>query len=140
MIRKAEEADIVHIHALCGELEACDFPCEPFAEICRDILHDGSHVILVYEEEGTVCGFLHMRMEYQLHHCARIAEILELDVAENMRSQGIGRQLFQAACSLAAEEKCVQINLVSSTGRKDAHRFYETKGMVRTHYGFTMPL
>ena len=140
MIRKALETDIADIHALCEELEECVFPPETFSWICRGILANNDHVVLVYEDEGTACGFLHMRMEYQMHHCARIAEILELDVRAERRSEGIGKELFLAACEQAKREGCVQIELVSNRRRTDAHRFYETKGMVRTHYGFTMPL
>ena len=140
MIRQAAETDIDDILSLCEELEECVFPADVFSHIYKNILENKDHVVLLYEEEGSVCGFLHMRMEYQMHHCARIAEILELDVRAERRSEGIGKELFTAACEQARREDCVQIELVSNRRRADAHRFYETKGMVRTHYGFTMPL
>ncbi|MBR4446583.1 MAG: GNAT family N-acetyltransferase [Solobacterium sp.] len=140
MIKEAAMSDRDVIRALVEELEECSFPEERFECILEGILQNPDHVVLLYEKENEICAVLHMRMEYQLHHCARIAEVLELDVKDSRRNEGIGRQMFQEACVRAKEAGCVQIELVSNRRRHDAHRFYEEKGMVRSHYGFTMPL
>lgn len=72
-------------------------------------------------------------MEDQLHHCARIAEIMELAVEEGCRGRGIGTVLFDRACALSAQAGCVQIELSCSCARHDAHRFYARKGMCLSH-------
>ena len=69
----------------------------------------------------------------QLHHCARIAEIMELAVEEGCRGRGIGTVLFDRACALSAQAGCVQIELSCSCARHDAHRFYARKGMCLSH-------
>ena len=104
------------------------------------VANDPRFHAFVCENGGMVLAFINLRIDYQIHHAAKVAEIMELVTKEDCRGQGIGRELFRHACQFAREEGCVQIELNSSFRRTDAHRFYETKGMVRTHYGFTMPL
>ena len=85
-------------------------------------------------------GCLQMRLEEQLHHCAEVAEILELAVSPDCRFRGLGRALFTAAGLIALEKGCVQLHLSSGRRREGAHLFYERLGMAQTHAGFTMEL
>ncbi|MBQ8515451.1 MAG: GNAT family N-acetyltransferase [Ruminococcus sp.] len=101
---------------------------------------DQNHVILVAELNGQVVGTLHMRMEYQLHHAARIAEIMELAVLDGFRSQGIGRQLLAAASETARKCLCEQLEVGSHKKRVCAHRFYQRESMKKTHDKFTLRL
>ena len=140
MIRYAEDYDIPTLCSLTDILENCTFPEEELEDLFRKLIPQPGHCFLVWEEDGEVTAFLHMRCEAQIHHCREIAEILELVVHPLFRSRTIGTQLFERACEEARKRHCAEINLVSSFPRKDAHRFYEEKGMARTHFGFTMPL
>ena len=65
---------------------------------------------------------------------------MELVTEEDCRGSGIGRELFRHVCEYAKEEGCIQIELNSSMRRTDAHHFYETNGMRKDHFNFTMPL
>ena len=87
-----------------------------------------------------VVAFINLRYEDQLHHAARIAEVLELVVDPAQRSQGIGGRLFDYACGQARAHGCQQIELTTNQLRHDAHRFYARKGMLNSHYKFTLPL
>ena len=92
------------------------------------------------ESDGEAAGRLQMRLEEQLHHCAEVAEILELAVSPDCRSRGLGRALLTAAGEIAHERGCVQLQLSSGRRREEAHLFYGRLGMVQTHAGFTMEL
>ena len=88
MIRRAVQADLPEIYQLICALEETAFPKEIFTWGYDAILANSSHLLLVAEEQGKVQGVLHLRMEFQLHHCDRIAEIMELIVSPAARSKG----------------------------------------------------
>ena len=95
---------------------------------------------LVCEEDGKLLSVLNMRMEQQLHHAARIAEIMEFAVDPACRSRGIGKEMFARACADARAAGCVQIELATNQRRTGAHHFYAREGMRCSHYSFTLPL
>lgn len=141
MLRKALSKDEKAVYALICDMEQSRLDEAAFHEIFREQLESPAYCALVYETEkdGTV-GFLNLRMERQLHHCGRIAEVMELAVAEAYRSRGIGRELFREACRLAREQGCMQVEVCCNRLRLDAHRFYEREGMKKYHFKLTMNL
>lgn len=140
MYRKASEEDCEQVYALICGLEEQRFPFGRFSAIYREQLGDSRHYCLVCEREQRVIGVLNMRLEEQLHHCERIAEIMEFAVDSAYRSQGIGTDMFAAACRIARDFGCVQIELDTNQRRTDAHRFYTRMGMRNTHFMFTKVL
>lgn len=140
MKRKCEERDVKEIKQLIDLLENRCFDEETFQRIYMKQLNDESYACFVYEHDGKILGCLNMRMEEQLHHCSKVAQILEFCVSEESRSEGIGRQLFQYALSYAKENGCEQIELETSLWRKRAHAFYEREGMIFDHAYYTMKL
>lgn len=140
MIRAAREEDGTQVYALICALEQTALPPEPFAAIYQEQLAAPGFCCLVWEDGGAVTGVLNLRMERQLHHAARIAEVLELVVAPSCRGQGIGKALLARACETARAEGCVQLELSTNCLRTGAHRFYEREGMRCFHKKFTLPL
>lgn len=49
---------------------------------------------MIGEIEGRTVAFLHLRVEGQLHHAAKIAEILEFDVERSHRGRNLGQQFL----------------------------------------------
>lgn len=141
MLRKAIPGDEKAAYGLICDMEQTELERAAFHEIFREQLESPAYCPLVYEteESGTV-GFLNLRMESQLHHCGRIAEVMELAVAEGHRSRGIGRELFREACRQAKARGCMQIEVCCNRLRLDAHRFYEREGMKKYHFKLTMNL
>lgn len=90
--------------------------------------------------DGRVLGMLNLRLEWQLHHAARIAEVMELVVVPEARSRGVGALLFRAACEHARADGCVQVEVACNKLREGAHRFYAREGMRNFHDKLTMPL
>lgn len=140
VIRSAKPADLWPVKHLIEVLEETVFDEREFTAAFDAQLLDPHWHCFVCEAGGKIAALLNMRIDYQIHHAAKVAEILELVVEEDCRGQSIGRELFAHACEFAREEGCVQIELCSSMRRTDAHRFYEREGMRKDHFNFTMPL
>ncbi len=140
MIRLAVSADQLEIYSLICALEETSFPQEMFAWGFYTMLSSASHLLLVAEEEGQIIGLLHLRMEFQLHHCGTVAEIIELIVSREVRSKGIGAALLKAAREQAIQHHCIQFEVTSNQKRKQAHRFYQREGLEQTHIKMTEAL
>lgn len=137
-IRLARPEDMRAAYALICDMEGEALDKEIFRRIYEAGLRNPDTPSLVAEGNGEAVGFLHLRMEEQLHHCAKIAEIMELAVRADVRSQGVGAKLFQAAVNLAQERGCAGIELASNRKRERAHAFYLRQGMCMTHVKLTM--
>jgi PhnO protein len=141
MIRRAGLEDVSDVYHLIGILEEQEtFDRDAFSEVYAGQLASERHICLLYEEDGIVKGLLNMRIEAQLHHRRRTAQITELIVAPPYRDRGIGTELFRTAEKTAEAHDCERIELETSLWRKKAHAFYERMGMVPDHYFFTKNL
>ncbi len=140
MIRLANRGDLNGIYRLICEMEQSELDYKSFEGIFYSQLESACYSCWVWEEKGIVAGCLNLRMERQLHHTARVAEIMELAVMSGCRSRGIGKQLFDYACLEAKREGCVQVEVCCNLLRERAHAFYQRQGMNRFHYKFSMPL
>ena len=140
LIRKAELQDVRAVYALICELEERDLPLLEFENIFGSLLKLPEHFLMIGEIEGRTVAFLHLRVEGQLHHAAKIAEILEFDVERSHRGRNLGQQFFAYAEKLARDNGCIQFELSSNMLREKAHCFYERQGMHKFHYKFALPL
>lgn len=140
MFRKAMLDDGKRVYQLICDMEKTELPYDPFIRIFRRQLEDPRYYCLLMEKEGRVIGELNLRFEEQLHHCNRIAEILEFTVDEAWRNRGIGKEMLEEACRIAESAGCVQIEVACNQLRTDTHRFYLREGMHNFHYKFTKPL
>lgn len=138
--RPAAAADCEAVHRLICELEGETLPFADFARIFAEQLADPHYCCLLCDSGREIAGLLNLRMESQLHHAAKVAEILELAVTAAFRSQGIGKMLMAAACRTAKEAGCVRLEAACSRNRPGAHRFYLREGFADTHRRFSMPL
>lgn len=140
MIRNACENDCERIYDLICEMrgEKLDFPM--FAKIYSFQIHNDNYAHFVYEHNGEVVGIIAIRLEYQLHHAARVAEIMELAVKDGFRSQGIGKRLFTVAREYSIANNAVILEVASGKARTGAHCFYEKNGMTVSHFKMTVSL
>ncbi len=140
MIRQAVRADLPAVYQLICALEKTAFPEKQFEREFHIMMADLDHMILVAETESRVVGVLHLRMEFQLHHCGKVAEILELVVNAEYRSHGIGKQLLTAAETVAKKNHCQILEVCSNQNRKRAHEFYQQEEMKNTHFKLMKPI
>ena len=142
MIREAQLEDCEAIWQLVCALEERELDHNAFAAVFAEQQTDGRHVTLVWSENAgaPIQALMNMRIEVQLHHAAKIAEVQELVVDPSLRGRGVGKELLAAARDAAQAAGCVRIELVTNQRRHGAHRFYEREGMRQTHYGYTFDL
>ena len=138
--RKGNLEDCKSVYRLMCQLEQKELPFERFSEIYQHQVEDDRYYHLLCERDGSIVSALNLRFEEQLHHAAKIAEVLEFAVDASCRSMGIGKGMFAKGCEIAKEFGCSQIELATNQLRKDAHRFYEREGMHNFHYKFSKSL
>lgn len=61
-------------------------------------------------------------------------------VASDIRSEGIGRRMFDWAIERSRERKCRIVQLTTDKARPEALRFYENLGFVASHEGMKLDL
>ncbi|MBR5122496.1 MAG: GNAT family N-acetyltransferase [Anaerotignum sp.] len=140
MYRKSEEKDCKAIYDLICDMENKQLPYDIFEEIYRNQLARKDMYCIIREENGKVQVMLNLRFEEQLHHCEKIAEIMEFVVDAGSRDIGVGKEVLEEACRVAQEYGCSQIEVACNQLRKDTHRFYEREGMHNFHYKFSRRL
>ncbi|MDO5532778.1 GNAT family N-acetyltransferase [Sutterella sp.] len=138
--RKARPSDYADIRALICALVDDALEPDAFARILGQQISDPNRYCLVCEEEGHVLGVLNLRFEQQLHHAARVAEILEFVVSPKLRGRGVGRALLRKAEEVAREAGCVMLEITCGCDRLNAHKLYESEGMKRTKIRFAKSL
>ena len=116
IIRIADKEDIRDLQQLYYELEndAVRFQPEHFVHGERDagffdsIFNAENQDILVAEQDGRIIGFAHvMILEQKKVPCLKSEKVIylqDLDVSEELRSQGIGAKLIDA-CKEYGKEK-----------------------------------
>ena len=140
MYRKSEEKDCKAIYDLICDMENKQLPYAVFEEMYRNQLERKDMCCIIREENGKVEAMLNLRFEEQLHHCEKIAEIMEFVVDAGCRNHGVGKEVLAEVCRVAQEYGCSQIEVACNQLRKDTHRFYERDGMHNFHYKFSKRL
>ena len=143
MFRKATKKDCRSIYDLICDMENTALDYDEFSAIFNAQCEDENYYCLILEGLGNgphVRGMMNLRFEYQLHHAARIAEIMEFVVTPQCRNQGLGKLILNEACEIAKDHDCIQIEVACNQLRKDTHRFYEREGMKNYHYKFSRSL
>lgn len=139
-IRMAKLTDTKAVYDLICDMENTRLDYNRFEKVFNDCLNDNRFFCIVAEQDNSVIGCLNLRIEYQLHHTDKIAEIMELAVMDTFRSKGIGKMLFEKASEIAKDNNCLQIEVCCNQLRLNAHRFYERQGMNKFHYKLSMSL
>lgn len=136
MIRTATDKDTKAVYEIINELEDGSLDYEVFSGVFLQQLQNYLYVCIVYEDGGEIKGVLNLRLERQLHHTGKIAEIMEFAVRKDSRDRGIGKLLLAFAETTARNQGCEQIEVACSQARGEAHRFYLREGLINTHFRF----
>ena|ERR1700759_224114 len=94
------------------------------------MLADPAVVLLVFEREAAVLGFLSLLVAKQAQTREDFARITALVTDDTVRGQGIGRQLEEEATRIARYRGCGFIELHCHERRTLAHAFYARQGYV----------
>ena len=109
----------------------------PYRAALADIAATSGTDVLVAERDGEVVGTCQLITFRHLgHHGGRCAEIESMHVRPDVRGNGVGGVLLEAATAAARAAGCYRIQLTSNAVRTDAHRFYRRHGFDPSHVGF----
>jgi len=126
-IRRARHGDALRIAKLSGQL---GYPATARAMAGRLKMalreKDGACFVAETKEDGVV-GWAHVNVT-PLLEVERRAELNGLVVDEQVRSQGAGWSLLQAAEAWARKMRCTGMSVRSNVLRERAHGFYERHG------------
>lgn len=138
--RRATLADSDSVYAMICELKQAEFHRPTFNVAFAANLEVKNLCYQLALINGEAVGMIGLHMQFHLHHVNWIAEIQELVVMPQARGHGVGSRLLAWAEKQARIAGAVLMELSTSTGRLDAHRFYLREGYRQTHFRFTRPV
>ena len=97
-------------------------------EAIADAIADPSAAVLVAEHRGELLGLCTAYLDLLSVRYGQRCWVEDLAVSPGHRSQGVGKELLDAAKRWARERGATHLELDSSDARADAHRFYEREG------------
>ncbi|TDK41415.1 GNAT family N-acetyltransferase [Antarcticimicrobium luteum] len=99
---------------------------------------EGANKLIVGEDDsGAVVATYQLTFISGLSLSAtRRAQVEGVRVADHLRGQGLGAQMFADVERRAREAGCGLIQLTMNKSRTDSHRFYERLGFTASHIGF----
>lgn len=139
-LRRATLSDSDAVYMLICELKQTHFDKTAFDAGFAARLEDPNFHCQLALHNGQPQGLITLHLQFHLHHANWIAEIQELVVIPQARGLGVGKLLLEWA---EAEARCANaetIELSTSTGRVNAHRFYQREGYLPSHLRFTKAL
>jgi len=105
------------------------------------IERDENNALWVAVDGARVVGVMQLTIIPSLTYQGRPRALIEgVRVAADMRSAGIGRQMFEGAIERARAAGCTMVQLTTDKARPDALRFYETLGFRPSHHGMKLSL
>jgi N-acetylglutamate synthase-like GNAT family acetyltransferase len=91
-------------------------------------------------DRGGIVGCLSWHVTPVIHRPRPVGRITMMVVAEEMRGQGVGAALVEAAEARLRKEGCGLVEVTSNMKRMRAHDFYGSLGFERTSYRFIKPV
>jgi GNAT superfamily N-acetyltransferase len=129
--RSATRADLAGLLALYRQLNPDDpVPSPEKAEaVWTEIERTDSMCCFVACTEGRIVASCTVAVVPNLTRgCSPYAMIENVITDVAFRRKGIGERVVGMATDFARQRGCYKVFLLSSSGRKDAHRFYESLG------------
>ncbi|OGB26633.1 MAG: GNAT family N-acetyltransferase [Burkholderiales bacterium RIFCSPLOWO2_02_FULL_57_36] len=103
------------------------------------IASDSNNELVVACLGSKVVGVLQITfIPYLTYRGGWRALIEGVRIAADVRSEGIGRCMFEWAIQRARERKCHLVQLTTDKARPEALRFYENLGFVASHEGMKL--
>ena len=136
MIQCAKKEDLEAVYRLINILENKTMNHERFKEVYLASLERKDVFYYIYISDDKIIGFISLYLKNLLHHDHLTGEIVELIVDPDYRNLKVGEKLIDHVSKKADELGLEELELCTSTWRKDAHRFYENHGFVMNHYNY----
>lgn len=138
-IRRAGPGDHDTIASLLHQL-GYDVTPQQVAQRLAAMQDSPADLVLVATDGAAVTGCIGLHILPMFHAAGRLGRITSLVVDERWRGRRIGSALLDAAAGWFAAQGCIKMEVTSGNRRLDAHRFYESHGMVRDSQRFSRAL
>jgi GNAT superfamily N-acetyltransferase len=109
-------------------------------EALRETIDGQGSTVLVAERRGELLGFASAYLELNSVRFGQRCWVEDLAVSPEHRSQGVGKELLDAAKGWARERGATHLELDSGEARTDAHRFYEREEPAWKGFQYTWTL
>lgn len=127
-VRPARSEDEPGIAALAGELASLPYDTPSSGNLPLVLAHR-DHVVYVAAEDGTILGWVHAFVRYQLQSQAFV-EIGGLVVTSERRRGGIGARLIAAILAWARGLGMAEVRVRAREDREEAIAFYARQGFA----------
>lgn len=139
-VRLATSDDFLAVYNLINELEDQIFDRNKQEKIYHKNLNNPDIIYFVAATKLKIVGFISAHIQLLLHHSESVAEIQELIVTKEYRSQKIGKLLLDQIILELKNRNITQLEVTSNKMREAAHQFYLREGFVDSHKKFTKVL
>lgn len=139
-LRRAVEEDELQVYQLITDLENTIVDSISFSNVYKSNIVNPNVYYFVYEKSNKILGFVSVHIQKLLHHTGSVAEVQELIVSEEARRSGIGSNLLEKAKEISIENNCTQLEVCCNQRRALSHKFYESQGMINSHFKFCIKL
>lgn len=134
MVREITESDLTGLFELYTQLHGNPIP-ENTAELsalCRKILDDENHHIIVAEEDGKIVSSCVCVIVPNLTHGQRPYALIENVVTdEAYRRRGLATACLDFAREISVRKNCYKMMLLTGSKEESTLRFYEKAGYNR---------
>lgn len=94
--------------------------------------HPEQGQILLVKKDNIVAGMVSLLYLISTAMGGKVAMLEDMIIAEDYRSQGLGKRLLQAAIDFAHAQGCLRITLLTDANNDRAQQFYQQHGFVRS--------
>lgn len=102
---------------------------------------DPNNELVVTELDGQLVGTMQLTFIPSITYQGRWRALIEgVRIDSSVRSQGLGRRMFEWAIARARERDCHLLQLTTDKARPEALRFYQCLGFVASHEGMKLIL
>lgn len=134
MVREITETDLSGLFDLYTQLHGNPIPenTVELSALCRKILDDENHHIIVAEEDGKIVSSCVCVSVPNLTHGQRPYALIENVVTdEAYRRRGLASACLDFARKIAVRENCYKMMLLTGSKEESTLRFYEKSGYNR---------
>ncbi|NTU42712.1 MAG: GNAT family N-acetyltransferase [Nitrospirales bacterium] len=137
IVRPAGSSDLSRCADLLGILFSQEREFTPDREVQMRglemiVLHPETGAVLVFERAGQILGMVALLFTVSTALGRKVALLEDMIVSPELRRQGVGRSLLQAAKEFAGDQGCGRITLLTDSDNEAAHNFYLRNGFSRS--------
>ena len=143
-IRKANKGDLFEILDLYAQKDIDNgniLKMEQAGQILERFELYPNYTLYIASIKNKIIGTFALLIMDNLAHLGSPSGVIEdVVVDEQLRSNGIGKQMMQYAIDVCKQHGCYKMTLSSNLKRKNAHKFYENMGFKKHGFSYLIEI